>query len=267
MRLNPLRRRHARLRESLEAFVDGELSPAEMGRLESHLAACGGCRREVEQTRLLKRTLADLPVAPVPRSFQVTAAMVAEAKPAPLRPAATSRLVVARSAAALSVGALAIAATISLFSGTNQDASTAASGGTEMFESTSEKRTSGGDEASDAPRENDLPIDGSGTPVAPLAASPLPGGGVSDAGVDPTPVPDQAGTAVQDFGDDTAANSAPEDPLPSAGLVAGPGGEVGSPGHGGDDGPSRSVLAMYALGAIALASLAAVALLEVNRRR
>lgn len=267
MRLNPLPRRHHRLRELLDAYVDGELSPGELARFESHLATCTGCRAETEQARSVKRTLSGLPAASVPRSFQITPAMVAETKPAAPRQAAAGRLVLARAAAALSLGAFAIAATVSLLSGSGQDASTAASGGVEMYDAASEKRTSGGDEATGAPRENDLAVDGGGTPVVPLAASPLPGGGVSDAGVDPTPVPDRGGITAQDSSDDAATSSAAEDPLPSAGLAAGPGTEISSPYQAEEDGASPSTLAMYALGVIAVATVGSVAFLEISRRR
>lgn len=267
MRLNPLRLRHRRLRDLLDAYVDGQLSPAERGRFESHLAACAPCRAETEQAQVVKRTLSGLPAASVPRSFQITPAMIAETRPAVPRQAVAGRLVVARAAAALSVGAFAIAATVSLLSGGDHDASTAAPGGVEMYDGASGKRTSGGDEAGSAPPENDLAIDREGTPVVPLAASPLPGGGVSDAGVDPTPVPDQGVTTTQPSGDDAAASTAAEGPLPPDVHAPGPGSAISSPHQSEDGGLSLSSVAMYVLGAIVLTSLGAVALLEVNRRR
>lgn len=45
------------LEEQISAFVDGELTGAELDRASAHLAACTRCRREAAELRQLKRQL------------------------------------------------------------------------------------------------------------------------------------------------------------------------------------------------------------------
>jgi hypothetical protein len=68
---------HRWLRESLSAYVDGELETSAADRLEAHLATCGGCRLELEQLRATAAVLRGLPFAEVPRSFTLSPERVA----------------------------------------------------------------------------------------------------------------------------------------------------------------------------------------------
>ena len=55
---------HRRFRESLSPYIDREL--------EAHLAACEGCRLELQQLRATASALHDLPEVQVPRSFALS---------------------------------------------------------------------------------------------------------------------------------------------------------------------------------------------------
>jgi anti-sigma factor RsiW len=63
---------HRRFRDQLSAYIDGELEAAAAERLEAHLAACEGCRLELEQLRATAAALRDLPEAEAPRSFTLS---------------------------------------------------------------------------------------------------------------------------------------------------------------------------------------------------
>jgi len=63
---------HRRFRESLSAYIDGELEAVAAERLEAHLAACEGCRLELGQLRATAAALRDLPEAQAPRSFTLS---------------------------------------------------------------------------------------------------------------------------------------------------------------------------------------------------
>ena len=47
--------------ERIEAYIDGELTPAEQGRLEDHAATCAACAAELEDARRLVGALRTLP--------------------------------------------------------------------------------------------------------------------------------------------------------------------------------------------------------------
>src|SRR3972149_287209 len=72
---------HRRFRESLSAYIDGELEAAAAERLEAHLAACEGCRLELEQLRVTAAALRDLPEVQVPRSFTLSPERAAARRP------------------------------------------------------------------------------------------------------------------------------------------------------------------------------------------
>lgn len=77
---------HRKLRESLSAYLDGELSPAQARAVESHLERCRACREELEGLRMVARTLRSLPQVDPSRSFALgpEAADLAK-RPSPLR--------------------------------------------------------------------------------------------------------------------------------------------------------------------------------------
>ncbi len=67
-------RRHARLRELLSAYIDGEVSASETSRVEEHLAGCQECRDELASLRSTVDLLRRLPELAVPRSFALSEA-------------------------------------------------------------------------------------------------------------------------------------------------------------------------------------------------
>jgi hypothetical protein len=62
--------------ELLSAYLDNEVSQAERARVEAHIATCDACHRELESLRYIVSLLQRLPVAPAPRTFYVTEAML-----------------------------------------------------------------------------------------------------------------------------------------------------------------------------------------------
>ncbi len=67
-------RRHARLRELLSAYIDGEASASETSRVEEHLARCQECQDELASLRSTVGLLRRLPELAVPRSFALSEA-------------------------------------------------------------------------------------------------------------------------------------------------------------------------------------------------
>ena len=51
---------------TLHAYLDGELTPVEVGQLESHLAGCAGCRARLDEARVLIERAARLLGVAVP---------------------------------------------------------------------------------------------------------------------------------------------------------------------------------------------------------
>ena len=72
---------HRRFRDQLSAYVDGELRASAAERLEAHLAACEGCRLEMEQLRATTAALRDLAEIEVPRSFTLSPERAAARRP------------------------------------------------------------------------------------------------------------------------------------------------------------------------------------------
>ena len=75
--------KHNRLRALLSSYVDGEVSPAEAGRVERHLAGCDECRRERDSLEATVGLLKQLPELQVNRSFTLQAEPVALPAPRP----------------------------------------------------------------------------------------------------------------------------------------------------------------------------------------
>lgn len=98
-----------RQRNRLHAYIEGALEGAERARFEAAMARDPELEREVGELRAIRRAARELPEIEAPRSFRLTAAMVA----APIQQAAAPRrepvaLRLAQGAAALSVFALAV---------------------------------------------------------------------------------------------------------------------------------------------------------------
>ena len=72
-------RNHSRLRGLLSAYIDGEVTESDAGRVEQHLAGCDQCRAELDTLRMTVGLLRELPPLTVPRSFALTE------EPAPVR--------------------------------------------------------------------------------------------------------------------------------------------------------------------------------------
>ena len=68
--------RHERLRRSLAALADGELSPRDGERVRAHIQDCPNCAALLEDLRAASSSLAGLPAAQAPRSFALTPEMV-----------------------------------------------------------------------------------------------------------------------------------------------------------------------------------------------
>ena len=83
MRIVNRLQRHSWYGRNASAFVDGELLPPEVRRFEAHLAGCGACASAVADAREWKALAGSLPEAALPRSFRLTPAMAAAAKPGP----------------------------------------------------------------------------------------------------------------------------------------------------------------------------------------
>ena len=54
--------------ERIEAYIDGELTPVEQGRLEAHAATCAACAAELEDARRLVGALHTLPSLTCPNA-------------------------------------------------------------------------------------------------------------------------------------------------------------------------------------------------------
>ena len=74
----------------LSRYLDGEMSVAERGRIESHVNACDACRKAFERLQAASEALAQLPAPPdVPRGFAERLRSLA-AQQAPVQPSILS---------------------------------------------------------------------------------------------------------------------------------------------------------------------------------
>ena len=72
--------------DTLSAYLDHQIAPAESARVEGHLADCIACRDELDGLRRTVTLLQALPRVPVPRAFTLSEAQVGIRRPEP-RPA------------------------------------------------------------------------------------------------------------------------------------------------------------------------------------
>ena len=77
---------HQWVDESLSAYIDGELSPAEVERVEKHLEECSPCSESLTTLRHTIALVKELPLVSAPRSFAVRPALV-KARPSLAPPA------------------------------------------------------------------------------------------------------------------------------------------------------------------------------------
>jgi anti-sigma factor RsiW len=60
---------------NLSAYLDGQLSPRDIQRIEQHLATCDTCREDLRTLRATVALLHHVPLRPVPRSFTLPLSM------------------------------------------------------------------------------------------------------------------------------------------------------------------------------------------------
>jgi anti-sigma factor RsiW len=94
--------------ETIAAYVDDELAPAERAELETHLASCTGCRELVRAQRRLGELFASLPAAEPPGDFEARFWARVERDAAPSL-AARLRALFSPRVLSLAIGAAAIA--------------------------------------------------------------------------------------------------------------------------------------------------------------
>jgi hypothetical protein len=74
-------------RADFSAYLDGELTAAAARRIRAHASACPECTAEIEDLRVTRAVLREMPKASAPRSFAMTPEMAREARPARVVPA------------------------------------------------------------------------------------------------------------------------------------------------------------------------------------
>ena len=62
-----------KLKGMLSPYIDGQLSPSEVKRVERHIEECNACRRELESLRAVVSLLHRVPMVALPRSFTIAA--------------------------------------------------------------------------------------------------------------------------------------------------------------------------------------------------
>jgi len=257
MRIVDVLQRHSWYGRNASAFVDGELLPPEVRRFEAHLAGCGACASAVAHAREWKALADSLPEAALPRSFMLTAAMAAAAKPLPKAGrAAVPYLGLVRAGAGLSVAAFAAVVAFAAFDpgGPNggRDGATAAS---------IEIQDAAGGAATDS-TSNKYAVPESTAPQL----GPASGGGVSSSGfgtatvVSSLPVAPSAVAATPGPGE--GVSRASDDSGGEGGLAG------GYPLEARDSAEKESGRGMLVigLGLVAAAMLALLGALEVTRR-
>ena len=68
--------------ELLSAYLDGQVKPDELRRVETHLGTCPACQSELASLRQTVTMLHALPRVPVPRAFTLSEAQVGLRRPA-----------------------------------------------------------------------------------------------------------------------------------------------------------------------------------------
>jgi hypothetical protein len=74
---------HQWVEESLSAYLDGELTPAEKSRVEQHLQECRACAQNLATLRQTVSLLKELPAKRAPRSFAVKPVTIRARRAAP----------------------------------------------------------------------------------------------------------------------------------------------------------------------------------------
>ena len=176
MRLWFVRDVHSAIREEFSEYLDGRLSPQRRGRVETHLARCQACREDLEAVRATVELVRSLPQAPVPRSFRISAAQVAQ----PARGPFWYGLMPGLRLASAAVGVLLLAVVAVDVAGTTQMASPQAGSGAVA-------------EVQKAAPAAEAPVLSLQAPAAPSSAAPSQGDtGAGEARPEPNKATDQA---------------------------------------------------------------------------
>ena len=72
------------IKENLQAYLDGQLSPAEARALKAHLEVCDACVAELNALREVDEALATMPVLPEPAGLTARIMAQIPAPPAPV---------------------------------------------------------------------------------------------------------------------------------------------------------------------------------------
>ena len=73
---------HNQVAELLSAYIDGEVTAAERGLVEAHLASCAVCGRDLATLRQTVALLGKLPQVAAPRPFTLRESDVQSLRPA-----------------------------------------------------------------------------------------------------------------------------------------------------------------------------------------
>lgn len=138
----------------LDVYVDGELSPGEMARVQAHLDTCPGCRAYVDDALAIRAAFPEVEETEVPDGFSdgVMAVIRAEAVPQRKRKAPWFKMVLPL-AACLAIVVLVQDQPMNSFRSTSTTADTAAPASVEMAE-TEEAVIDAADNASTQVRES-----------------------------------------------------------------------------------------------------------------
>jgi hypothetical protein len=255
-------RRHRRWHDLLTDVVSGRASPGRREAFERHLAACDACRTRFEGQQAIHAALGGLPLLEPSRSLRLTPAMLEPSRrPAP-SPLPAPLVLAVRGIAAAAVALFAAVAVLMLADTPDRD--TVSTAPAEGPAGAGLMSTEAADGAPVAPLAVPSP-----EPTSTAGVAAPPNGGASGAaatapvGVTPAPQPAAAGAASPQ---DASASPAPGEraagpPAPKAvGDGEGPAAAARS-----ETGEARWPL--YAAGAVAALALAALAGVELLRRR
>lgn len=248
-------RRHQQFHRLMTDAVSGALPADARARLETHLAGCAACRERFAEEQRLVQLLRSAPLLQPSRSLRLTPAMIGRPRPGRQVPAPV--LLVTRAAAAASVALFAVVASLNLLASDDPGAASRAEKGAELT-------TLGAGDIAEPPA---AASESTASAEPEPGVAPAPGSGASGAGVTPgapAPAPDDA-TRVAG-GDTPIDDTSTPDGDDLRRLAGNPEPELTA--YRDSDGPgTASRWPVAATGGLALASLAALAALEITRRR
>jgi len=255
-------RRHRRWHDLLTDVVSGRASPGRREAFERHLAACDACRTRFEGQQAIHAALGGLPLLEPSRSLRLTPAMLEPSRrPAP-SPLPAALVLAVRGIAAAAVALFAAVAVLMLADAPDRD--TVSTAPAEGPAGAGLMSTEAADDAPVAPLALPSP-----EPTTIAGVAPAPAGGATGAGATELPAFTPAADAAA-HGSEAAPRDAPASP--AAGRSADP----AAPKAVGDgEGPAAAARSetgearwpLYAAGAVAALALAALASVELLRRR